>query len=751
MIDEDSDSEAPKAQEVNESRFDFKTFFISTFEKAKADPKHFIFQILTWIIPVYIYYLVADEFVRQSLLNLTKGRIEGLDLPFIILDEAVDPFTRYITTFISLTVVTGFYFVGFGHMTPRQYNIRVQLLGFLAALPFISYFILHIMWLKENDSSWYFDLGFMVEQAGFTLSNEWPFATDSDDTRWAFYRVGLYNAVRVVLLSIFGCTLLGIFVGVSRLSRNRMLSGLAEAYVEFFRNTPLVVQLLFLYTVFLGANLPNFSEIEGNTMGGWIFWSNRGFAFPDIVIGNQFLFISAIGIFLATRTYIRFTERLPPVESDSPPYYVPIIVDAIFSLSILITLYGVINILDWTYTINKNEADGTLTDLLTRFCLSLYEGLFEKAPFSLFMLGILLSILSALSRFKLDEIGMNKFTTDDSPEGLKKRTALWSVVFVLIILLFHQSIWFTQPNLVTEETIVDKGELIKVYDMDSPASERLIYEGKVGYLEISGKSDPTIIIQGINVEIKSLYVGGKDGGPNLAHGNNTWNLTKADCDLAKNVTLIHNETQAQVFTPKCNYVEDTSRGPPNNQWINIGTICSEGCQDGNYTWSTGGRTYVKELGWGQWRFQEGTILGKDSSKSISREFIALWIGLTLYTAAQVAEIVRGSIQSLPRGQVEAAISLGLSPFQRLKLVILPQALRSMIPSLTNQYLNCWKNSSLAIIIGFSDFYAVFTTIANNAGQAVPVFMMILLTYQAGSLTISSIMNYINSTVTKVKI
>ena len=108
MIDEDSDSEAPKAQEVNESRFDFKTFFISTFEKAKEDPKHFLFQILTWIIPVYIYYLVADQFVQQSLLNLTKGRIEGLDLPFIILDEAVDPFTKYVTAFISITVVTGF-------------------------------------------------------------------------------------------------------------------------------------------------------------------------------------------------------------------------------------------------------------------------------------------------------------------------------------------------------------------------------------------------------------------------------------------------------------------------------------------------------------------------------------------------------------------------------------------------------------------------------------------------------------------
>jgi len=242
-----------------------------------------------------------------------------------------------------------------------------------------------------------------------------------------------------------------------------------------------------------------------------------------------------------------------------------------------------------------------------------------------------------------------------------------------------------------------------------------------------------------------LYEGRKDGGNNPEHGNSTWNLTKSDCNLALNITLIHNETGVQVFTPKCNYIEDETQGPPRDQWIVIGTFCAEGCQDGDYTFSTGGSVYVKELGWGSWKFE------KDTSQLLSREFLALWIGLTLYTAAQVAEIVRGSIQSLPRGQVEASISLGLSPFQRLRLIILPQALRSMIPSLTNQYLNCWKNSSLALIIGFSDFYAVFNTVANNAGQAVPVFIMILLTYQAGSLTISAVMNYINSTVTKVKI
>jgi len=117
----------------------------------------------------------------------------------------------------------------------------------------------------------------------------------------------------------------------------------------------------------------------------------------------------------------------------------------------------------------------------------------------------------------------------------------------------------------------------------------------------------------------------------------------------------------------------------------------------------------------------------------------------------VAEIVRGSIQALPRGQVEAAVSLGLSPYQRIKLVILPQALRSMIPLLNSQYMNIWKNSSLAIIVAYSDiFYVIFVTM-NNVGKLIPLFLLLLVIYQLGSLSISAVMNLYNNRITKVKI
>ena len=148
---------------------------------------------------------------------------------------------------------------------------------------------------------------------------------------------------------------------------------------------------------------------------------------------------------------------------------------------------------------------------------------------------------------------------------------------------------------------------------------------------------------------------------------------------------------------------------------------------------------------GTWNIEDG------SSFEITKSFLALIIGLTLFTAAVVAEIVRGSIQSLPRGQIEASISLGLSSYQRLRLVILPQALRSMIPLLNSQYMNVWKNSSLAIIVAYSDIFYVIFVMMNNVGKLIPLFLLLLVIYQTGSLIISGIMNFFNARITRVKI
>ncbi len=125
------------------------------------------------------------------------------------------------------------------------------------------------------------------------------------------------------------------------------------------------------------------------------------------------------------------------------------------------------------------------------------------------------------------------------------------------------------------------------------------------------------------------------------------------------------------------------------------------------------------------------------------EFFGVLSGLTLYTGAYIGEVVRAGIQAVSKGQREAATALGLSRAQSMQLIILPQALRVIIPPLTNQYLNLAKNSSLAIAIGYADLFAVANTTFNQSGQSVQVILMLMASYLLLSLTISVIMNSIN--------
>ena len=478
-------------------------------EEVKKDPSRLftdltLFVTNNWllIIGIYIYYKLADNFFSQSLALLQEGQ-NGVPFYYNYIVALTNPAIQILSFWLPILFTgltfSGIYYISKGSFNPSQSDRNSQLVFAVACVPFLMYFILQLLYLNQVDKSWYFGLEYMDEDSGFQLSNDWPWDTELQDSRWTFYFVGISNAARVVLLSIVLSTIVGTFFGVARLSTNLVLSKMAEAYVEFFRNMPLVVQLFFWLTI-LGDILPRHDEM-------WIYWdwfyiSNRTIMFPRIILDST-LFLS-----LAVLTFIGFK----------------------------------------LYT-NNLDKDGV----------------------------------------------------DDSAEGLRQRMYLWLGTLTIFSIFLKLAFTLEQPELVKENP----------------------------------------------------------------------------------------------------------------------------------------RSYAT------WSF--------DGGEEISVPFFAMMIGLTIYTSVQIAEIVRGSIQSLPRGQVEAAISLGLSPFQRLRLVILPQALRSMIPPMNNQYLNCWKNSSLALIISFSDHFAVTMTIVNNAGQAVPAFIMLLVTYQIGSMLISAIMNYLNSRVTSVKI
>jgi general L-amino acid transport system permease protein len=130
--------------------------------------------------------------------------------------------------------------------------------------------------------------------------------------------------------------------------------------------------------------------------------------------------------------------------------------------------------------------------------------------------------------------------------------------------------------------------------------------------------------------------------------------------------------------------------------------------------------------------------------ALTPEFAALLFGLITYTAAFIAEIVRAGVLSIERGQIDAGYALGLTRGQTTRLVVLPQALRVIVPPLTSQYLNLTKNSSLAVAIGFPDLVSIANTTINQTGQAIEGVGLIMAVYLTVSLAISALMNWYNA-------
>ncbi len=129
--------------------------------------------------------------------------------------------------------------------------------------------------------------------------------------------------------------------------------------------------------------------------------------------------------------------------------------------------------------------------------------------------------------------------------------------------------------------------------------------------------------------------------------------------------------------------------------------------------------------------------------NLSSEFLALLLGLSIFTSAYIAEVIRGGVLSVSRGQWESFRSLGLSERQGLVRIVIPQALPAIIPGLTSQYLNLAKNSTLAIAVGYSDIYAINDTIINQTGRAIECFIILLISFLLLNILITNSMEILN--------
>ncbi len=152
------------------------------------------------------------------------------------------------------------------------------------------------------------------------------------------------------------------------------------------------------------------------------------------------------------------------------------------------------------------------------------------------------------------------------------------------------------------------------------------------------------------------------------------------------------------------------------------------------------------LEWATWTWESPvrSRFGISGGMIIPTQFIALWLTLVVYHGAQIGEIVRGGLQSIPKGQWEASAAMGLTVRQRLKLVILPQVFRQIIPSLISQLINLLKNTSIGLAVGFADLMAVASTTINQAFKPVEVMTVVMILYLSIGLLLSLGLNLLNN-------
>jgi len=474
---------------------------------------------------------------------------------------------------------------------------------------------------RDGSSSLRCAFDFLRLDAAFAIS-ESVIPYEPTDSYARALLVGALNTIKVAALGIVLATLLGTATGIARLSSNWLISTVARWYVDLIRNTPLLVQLFFL---FFGVILL-FPAIRSamQPFGLPIYLSQRGINLPWPVLMPSFgiwLAFLVAGALLSVVIWLWLGRREVRTEraSNRPVW--------------AMLAFAVVAVAGWFVAAAGGDSQG-------------------------FLLAQSAGVAS------LDDLA----TTTAARLGLADLSGLEPAL---------------AAGALTDDQVEEASPVFCGVEGSAAEANLAAHLRRLGVpYEVERFDDPNEAIQG--------YVDGDCAA--LVAGRATLNAAA----IPDSVIVPVPETPLRFAVPRIE-----------------------------------GLNFVGGL-------------------KLSPNFAAILIGLVIYTGAFIAEIVRAGIQAVPRGQSEAARALGLSEAQRLRLVVIPQALRVIIPPLTSQYLNLTKNSSLAIAVGYPDLWSVSFTTLNQSGRALQVFLLVMATYLSFSLIISFFLNWYNRRIALVE-
>lgn len=586
---------------------------------------------------------------------------------------------------------------------------NVKTIGILAQVVFVILVLAGVAVLAVNVSTALSrsnlpaDFGFMDARAGIPIA-ERPIPYEPSDPYWRALLIGFLNTLKVSLVGVVFASILGVGAGVARLSPNWLLRQVATWYVEILRNTPLAVQIIFWYTAALATVPPNITAPI--RLPGGMYFSNRGLAFPFAYPGYGFdawLPWLAVAVLIAGAGW--WWRRQAILRSDRPGRAWP------WALALLILIAGI------GYAVSSVRASPP-DDLALEVSPDRGRGLTF-----------------------LDRDGNGRRTAAEPRYGYAR----------VLIRVERGVLEGRSQNLIESRAlqhsalrfpILEEGEFesYELHFLDPGDAERFsvhwLIEPTVGRLYVDANGDgewqrgeevdpetnrgyrnvrTELVVEGF----ERILVSDRDGSfrfPSFTPPGEAESLSEEGDEAAAPAGAAGG--LAGLFAAPA---DDDEEGAALE-------LDAELLASGALVWST--PTVPVSNYEGGFRF--------------TPSYLSLLLALVIYTSSFIAEIVRGGLQAVPRGQTEASQALGLSARQTFSLIVFPQAVRIVLPPMISQYLNLTKNSSLGPLAAYGELFAVSTIVANQTGASVPVTVLIIASYLLISFVFAFFLNIVNA-------
>lgn len=585
---------------------------------------------------------------------------------------------------------------------------NVKVIGILAQLVFALIVVAAVVVLYLNvttalkSSNLPADFSFLDNRAGIPIA-ESPIRYSPNDPYWRAYLIGFLNTLKVALVGVVLASLLGVLIGVMRLSSNWLVRQLASAYVETIRNTPLAVQIIFWFTAVLTTLPPRISNpIE---VPGGILLSNSGVALPWLYPTYRFsawlpwlvaaTLVLVVGFGLLRRQSEKF-ER--PINPWLPPLVLAIVIGGVGY---------------WFAASGSSLPENITTD------------------------------------FRADR-GRGTVFVDENDNSRFDRGERFVPFSQVVVSVPEGRLVTSLQNITESRRVVNSTFRFPILREREFSSAEVAFADPQGVEDLSLHFDsfPSAGVVYRDRNGNEVYDAGEEIDEATRRGFSGIRLNLLVNDFERRLVA---DRDGQVRIPRFESVGEAAAATENPAARSPSNLF------GQPPTASGGEGEELEATiaiapTGPLVLSNPTIpvSNYEGGITLSTSFFALLLALIIYTASFIAEIVRGGVQAVPKGQREAAKALGLSGYQTFRLVVFPQALRIILPPMISQYLNLTKNSSLAPLAAYVELFAISAIIANQTGASVPVIVMLIGAYLLISLTFAFVLNIVNARIAIVE-